>query len=33
MLGVAGVFGGSGSKLIDMSVKKQLEDIASQLEL
>lgn len=26
-------YGESGSKLIDMSVKKQLEDIASQLEL
>ena len=26
-------YGDSGSKLIDMSVKKQLEDIAAQLEL
>ncbi|XVF18313.1 hypothetical protein REPUB_Repub11eG0010700 [Reevesia pubescens] len=26
-------YGGSGSKLIDMSVKKQLEDIAAQIDL
>ena len=26
-------YGNSGSKLIDMSVRKQLEDIAAQLEL